>query len=314
MTFLIKFIVTVVNKFEGVLDYVMSFILRNLTRLENLINSLLSFLIKTSGRKFCLDKEIVVDTNYNFKMSVSPHDFLGYGIYFYGEYDSIMSKIFTTLIRPGQTVWDLGAERGWFSLLAGKIVGPTGRVDSFEAYYPNFKKLKGNISLNKMNWIKPVNLAIGQTVGKSWFRPPSDEITNKIKFLNSCDGVGYVSKEKFEDTIEITTTTLDAYAKTSKLKTLSLIKIDIEGSEYEALLKGKNVIKKFKPIIVIEYNRNTSTRAGNTMEKVDKLLSDYGYDRFVYDDVYIPIKYRKDGTIDYEYDIFNVFCFPKYNI
>src|SRR3954468_23728449 len=90
--------------------------------------------VRNHYRKWCPDKEIATETRYGFKMAVSPHDYASYGIYFFGVYDPRMTDVVRHTVRPGQTVWDVGGERGWFTLLMGKIVGSSGRVDAFEAF------------------------------------------------------------------------------------------------------------------------------------------------------------------------------------
>ena len=60
-------------------------------------------------------------------------------------------------------------------------------------------------------------------------------------------------------------------------RTLGLLKIDVEGYEYEVLLGGKYTIKTFKPVIIIECKESTATRYGHDVEDCPKLLNSWGY-------------------------------------
>lgn len=284
----------------------------NLTdRIEAVIDYRIAVFMRNIGRKMTLNKELVVSTKHGFRMRVSPYDYSSYDIYFFGDYDPDTTTLFTTLIRPGQQVWDLGTDRGWFTLLAGKLVGPSGHVFSFEAFPPNYKKLKKNVLLNKMAWVTTINAAVSDKVGEAWFSPPSDEATSYIKFLGTSSGVGHMTDERHPDSIRVKTITINQYAKLKGIKSLDLMKIDIEGAEYKALIGGKRTILKYKPIIIIEYNRGTANRLETTIEKLDALLDKYGYDRYIYKNGYLPVTYGKDKKIDYPSDVYNVCCLPK---
>lgn len=54
------------------------------------------------------------------------------GICFWGDYESYHTKIFKRIVRPGDVVFDIGANFGWFTTLFARWVGPSGRVHGFE--------------------------------------------------------------------------------------------------------------------------------------------------------------------------------------
>ncbi len=198
--------------------------------------------VRKKVRKLCVDSELKTNTKYNFTMFASPSDYASYGIYFFGEYDEAMSQIFKYYIKEGDIVFDLGTERGWFSLLMGQLVGKKGKVYSFEAFPPNYDKLL-KMLLNNMYWIHPNNIGLSSKSGKMWFVPPSDEITKNVSFLNNCGGIGYVSDKYIDGSIEINVTSLDEYVKNKGITNISFIKMDIEGEEYNTLMGAKTTIE-----------------------------------------------------------------------
>lgn len=263
-------------------------------------------------RKWCVDRELVVTTHHGFKMAVSPNDYASYGIYFFGEYDPSMTAFIHRYLQPGAVCWDIGTERGWFTLVMANAVGPSGRVDAFEAYFPNYEKLVNNISLNKYDHVNAINLAVSDRIGTLHFVPPSDEITHHVDFLQNCSGVGFVAEGERADTIPVEATTLDSYAKEHPLKRLDFVKIDIEGEELRALRGAEQTIRKFRPIIAIEYNRETSVRAGSRIDELDAFLHYLGYDRFsLGGDTHSTLKLSQLYDVKSIPDVHNVYCFPK---
>lgn len=269
--------------------------------------------VRKHFRKVCVKDELVVATREGFKMAASPHDYASYGIYFYGEYDSVMSNMLKSHIREGGTCWDVGTERGWFSLLMAQLVGPNGRVDAFEAYAPNFKKLSANIALNNFHWIHPYNVGVSRQSGLMWFMPPSDSITHHVGYLADCGGVGYLTDHAQQGTLEVKTITLDDHAELTGISGLDFIKIDVEGAELDALQGGRLTIERFRPKMAIEYNRATALRSGTSIKEVDDLLDDLGYDRFILREhgglarVHLEdFRDRSDNEV-----VFNVYCFPR---
>lgn len=244
-------------------------------------------------------------------MLVSPHDYGSYGIYFFGGYDPEMTSLSKAHVPEGGVCWDVGTERGWFSLLFGRLVGPTGRVDAFEAFPPNFQKLRTNIERNRFTWVHPVNVALSDHVGRMHFVPPSDDVTEHVSFLEDCGGVGHLTGSERPGSIEVSTTTLDQHAEQTGITRLDFVKIDIEGEEVAALRGATYTIQRFRPTIAIEYNRGTAERAGTSIEELDDLLASYNYDRFTFDGQLRQLRLENwHNRSDLE-TVFNVYCFPR---
>jgi FkbM family methyltransferase len=262
-------------------------------------------------RKLCPTDEIIVDTREGFKMLASPHDYVSYEIFFLGYYDKWLTSFMKTHITNGSTCWDIGTERGWFSLLMASMVGSTGRVDAFEAFPPTYNKLENNISLNNYYWVNANNLAVSDQTGIMYFVPPSDEITHHVGFQQDNGGVGFLTTKPTHNSIEVPTISIDKYAELHPFDHLEMIKIDIEGSEYAALLGGEKVICRFKPKIAIEYNRECAKRAGSSIEELDNLLNNYGYDRFTFSGRLKKLNLNDWANLSDNETVFNVYCFPR---
>lgn len=264
--------------------------------------------LRNTARKWCVNDELKIPIKLGFWMYVSPKDYATYGIYFFGNYDPDMTSVFSHLIKPGETVWDIGTERGWFTLQMASLVGGKGRVDSFEAFPPTVEKLNANVKLNSFNWVHVNGVAVSNSNSKMWFIPPSDDVTHNVSFLKDCNGVGYLTNDHQAGAIEVNTISLDDYYEAQKIDKLFLMKIDIEGAEVNALKGAEKLIKKDKPVIAIEFNRQTALRAGSSIEELNEILVSYGYKLFLFENKFVSFDlglYKGQDDV-----VLNVYCFP----
>ena len=270
--------------------------------------------VRNFFRKWCIDQELLIKTSEGFQMFASPHGYTSYGIYFFDSYDPFMSWFMKTHVVEGSVCMDIGTDGGWFSLLLGMLVGNKGRVDAFEAYPPNYHKLLKNLAINKYYWVYPHNIAITDRVNRMYFLEPSEEITHNVSFLTDHSGVGYVTEKNLPGTIEVETTTIDEHFQNAALEKLNLIKIDVEGAETAAINGARNTLLAFRPIIIIEYNRETAKRAGSSIEEMDELIASLDYERYTF----LGKLKKLDLTLWNEKSdneaVFNVYCFPKEDI
>src|SRR5258708_4586206 len=75
-------------------------------------------------------------------------------------YEPMETRLFKKEIKPGQTVLDIGANIGYYTLIAAKLVGPSGKVYAFEPDPTNFKILKKNVERNGHSNVVLVNQAV----------------------------------------------------------------------------------------------------------------------------------------------------------
>jgi FkbM family methyltransferase len=80
------------------------------------------------------------------------------------------------------------------------------------------------------------------------------------------------------ETISVPTLSLTSFAERVDLRRLDLIKMDIEGAEYDALVAASSIIARFKPTIVLEAApKDTSLPVDKRWDAIVKLLTSYGY-------------------------------------
>lgn len=212
-----------------------------------------------------IEKEIFYK---NFTLRLNLNDWIQQQIYFLGEYEKPEIEFISKNLKEGDVFIDIGANIGLFTLNASKNVGKTGKVISFEAFYSNFLKLKKNAEINHLDNVQLEYLAISDR-----------EKMLKIYLNNQDQNAGMASSylENFDTVEEIKAISLDHYAQEKSFEKINFIKIDIEGGEYDALLGMKNVLSKFKPILLVEINHKTLSKIHKSESDVIRLLESFHY-------------------------------------
>ncbi len=183
-------------------------------------------------------------------------------------------KFLLNNIQKGMTVFDIGANIGWITIIMAQAVGPQGRVHSFEPYPPIFNHLQLNIALNELSQVSANCLALGNTSGVIPFYifPEGFEVYNSIGAGERREGQSAHQK------INVPVTQLDHYCQENHISQIDLIKIDVEGAE-EIVLKGASRILKENPqvIIMMELFEPSAKQCGCSIYNCLKMLLDFGF-------------------------------------
>ena len=183
-----------------------------------------------------------------FYMLLMPSEHIQQQLFWYGHYEKTLGDLVKKILKPGDVFLDIGANIGYFSLLAANKE-PTSKIFSFEPVKSLFQKLEENISVNNTRNIAAVNAAIGDTNEQ------------KELFISASDNLGMSSfqpPENYSGRKEnVKVISIDSWFKTAGLSRVDLIKLDIEGSELAALKGMREVLQNFKPAVIAEVNPET---------------------------------------------------------
>jgi len=185
-----------------------------------------------------------------------------------GKYEQQTTQVFEEAAKPGMVVLDIGAHVGYYSLLAARIVGPEGRVYSFEPEPQNYSLLVKNIDRNGYENITPVNAAVSNQMGVA---------TLNLSTLDNGRHSLFVSNPSQSSTETVNTTTIDAFLENSASPNVGLIKIDVEGAELAVLDgMGKLLEKHDQLSLIIEFNPGLLQTAGVDLVQFLKRPSQWG--------------------------------------
>lgn len=169
----------------------------------------------------------------------------------------LLLRIREILNSDNNTVIDVGASYGYLTLVLANSVAIKGKVIALEAHPEIARILNSNIEQNNLKNVVCINTAVSDRNGEV-----------ELNLFHETSNILPVYPSSYKSTIRISATTIDEIVKKVKIKTIHIIKIDVDGYELNVLKGAENTIKKYQPIIVCESNQNID---------VARYLIDYGY-------------------------------------
>jgi len=171
------------------------------------------------------------------------------------------------LVRPGMTVLDIGGNIGVYTVLLSRLVGPTGRVITFEPDPDLFSCLQANCARNGCANVEAHNLALGRQ---------ADRLVLRRLTLNSGDNtLGRGGSTHFRSEVAVEVAALDALLPALKP---DLVKIDVQGWELEVLRGMERLLAGSPaPSLLLEFWPEGFRRAGYTAEDLVRFLLAYHY-------------------------------------
>lgn len=188
-----------------------------------------------------------------------------------GCYETELVALLERMLDRKMVFVDVGANVGYFSVIAAPLVGPQGSVHSFEADPVCFARLQQNVS--PYPWACILQAAVGDQPGESVFFRSNDPQESGWGTILSC--------EEERERISVPAVTLDGVLTNRKLQRLDLIKLDVEGAEYRVLRGAERTIAAFRPLLYFELNETCLARDGVTIEGLLSYLQAKGYEIWI---------------------------------
>ena len=185
------------------------------------------------------------------------------------HYEKKTLEIWSKLSAIEGIILDIGAHTGIYSLVANNSI-KKGQILSFEPHFLNFARLNLNLRGNGFS----TRTMFMNTVGKENQMQPFS-VMNNIDYLTSGGKIGNI-KNQF--TTQIQTIAIDSFLDKTARNNVKLIKIDVEGNEYQCLQGMIDTIKSSKPIIFFE-----CISEKNNLE-IETVLKSHDYSFFIIDD------------------------------
>jgi FkbM family methyltransferase len=207
-------------------------------------------------------------------LQVDASDIVGKHIYYFGIWEPNLTHWIQRRLNPGDLFIDIGANIGYYSLLASKLVGNSGKVVSVEALPQTFCRLENNLRQNGSSNVRAVNVA-------AWDK------TEKVKIFTRQEGPSgsstlisdWADQWHLQQQIEIDATPLSVILTPEEIKTARLIKIDVEGAEWNVISEMKSWLAQTRGDleIAIEISRSMMQAQGKDFQDILDVFSDFGF-------------------------------------
>jgi FkbM family methyltransferase len=194
-----------------------------------------------------ISPDLIVETQIRDGSSiwVDLGDFIGRSIYYFGDFDPKITWICQRVLRPGDTMLDVGANFGLVSLYCAKLVGRSGTIHAFEPQPQLAQLFQQSIEKNQYSQIALHEIALSNTDGTMTLSIPSDNSGAASLTFSFTD----------ERAIQVPVRNASDYLGNLNLAQVRLLKLDVEGHEKE-VLQGAYQFLKEQPVDVILFEEH----------------------------------------------------------
>lgn len=199
---------------------------------------------------------------------------IDFSIYLLGAFEPGTKATLKKLVKPGDIVFDIGANIGAHTLGIAQSVGAFGKVYAFEPTDFAFEKLCRNLALNPevASRTAPQQILLAAS--------PSDRSESEIYAswpLENANAVHPKHRGRLVSTSRATVDTLDAFVSRNSIARLDLIKIDVDGHELPVLTGARETLARFHPTLVMEMSPYIHAEHQHSFAEFVALLAAFQY-------------------------------------
>ncbi|PKV87009.1 FkbM family methyltransferase [Streptomyces sp. TLI_146] len=227
----------------------------------------------------------VVRTRFGARFAVDTTDLIQRYLYMYGVWEPHMTRWLERRLRPGDTFIDVGANIGYYSVLASRLVGAEGRVVAVEASPTFHRRVLQHARLNDCGNIRAVNSAV------------SDRNQTLRFILASSRNMGATSTVPYEgpaeSTFEIESRPLPEILAPREVADARVIKIDVEGAEGSVVRGLAPLLDKLRPDaeITVEVTPHRMRQLGDDVTELLTTMREHGFHTYRLTNDYAPESY-----------------------
>jgi FkbM family methyltransferase len=226
----------------------------------------------------------IIRLHEGFRLIVDGTSHTGRMAYATGGYEVRTTQIVRRLVKNGDTVVDVGANIGYFSIVAARAAGDGGRVVAFEPVAPVRQSLLANLRLNDITQVTVQSEALSSTSGETTFYlgPEQDTGLGSLRALQNSTSIP-VRQIRFDDWWDRRTR-------------VALVKIDVEGAELRVLEGMAECLARDQPDIIVEVTDRFLRSLGASAERLTAFLLKFGYNVYAISDngPMVPIRHVDD--------------------
>jgi len=201
---------------------------------------------------------------------VDPSEVVGRAVLYGLPFEAAELRLFDSLIRPSDIVFDVGANFGMYSALALRKLGGEGKLFAFEPNPRMQRLLERNAVSSVQGQVERLELGLSNQEGEAQFVVAEDSAYSSLADTGRL-GVS--------ETIRVSITTLDAFVRARSLPRVDVMKIDVEGFEFEVLNGGRTLLERDDaPILMIEIADVNLAERGRSRRDVLGLLGALGFE------------------------------------
>jgi FkbM family methyltransferase len=218
--------------------------------------------------------DFVARTSFGCKIAGNTKDVLQRYICYFGVWEPTLTHWVATRLRPGDVFIDVGANIGYFSLLASKCVGEKGKVVAIEASPEIFSRLNCNLGLNSVTNVRALNMAVSDCKQVlELFEGPEENIGNTTTVC------AWANQHHCRPKCQVRALPLTDVLQPDEVKAARLIKIDVEGAEWNVVTGMTSMLPSCRTDleIIIEVNPAILQAQGKSCKDLLASMERHGF-------------------------------------
>lgn len=232
----------------------------------------------------------VTTTDFGSRIAGDTRDFLQRYVYYFGIWEPNLTRWIQGRLARSDTFIDVGANVGYYTLLASRLVGDSGAVVAIEASPPIFLALQENLALNQTKNVRAVNVAVLDKKGRVRVLGGPDYnigATSTVAEFRDCECV-------------VEADTLYGILTPRELQDARLVKVDVEGGELAVaagmgslLSSGRGELE-----VIVEVHLDAMVAQRRSPDELVGLFRDFGFHPYVLSNEYSPSRYLPPYPIE----------------
>jgi FkbM family methyltransferase len=162
----------------------------------------------------------------------------------YGNLEISVQEAMLRHVAPGSTFYDVGANLGFFALLAARMVGPEGRVYAWEPAPANAAAIRRNVAINGFENVVVEERAASDHSGRGRLQIVDDQSWSKLEEYGQHPGT--------EEILDVELVALDDVVAAGEVPPPDVVKIDVEGAEIAVLAGMEAILREHRPAVICE--------------------------------------------------------------
>lgn len=186
-----------------------------------------------------------------------------------GDNEVPVQEAVTGNLRAGDVFYDIGANAGFFGLIAARLVGPTGHVYAFEPVPRVAATIRRSARLNGLSNITVIQAAV------------SDGSGDREMLVGDHPGGAVISglgaAEAGSTPLRVRSVSIDDLVGRGEVRPPNFVKIDVEGAETQVLAGMSGAAARHRPVILCEVDAEQADQAAARLARVEGILAQWGY-------------------------------------
>jgi FkbM family methyltransferase len=215
-------------------------------------------------------------TRYGAKLEVDASDIVGSYIAYFGVWEPNLTSWLQERLRPGDVFVDVGANVGYFTLLASRLVGMDGRVVAIEPFPLTNAVLRRNVVGNGAENVRVEHVAVWDSSGEVEVFGASDRIVGGTTL-----DPDWAARWSFDTRTAVSAEPLWKLLSDEEVAQAAVLKLDVEGSELQALQGMEPLLSRLRDDVAIVLELE-----GDAVKIASEILARFGFEPFLIENSY----------------------------